>query len=68
MTQFGPTRAEMKFRLFLSLLGLILIAAAVTVRGVPAEQQFWVLLMLAIAFLSGSAAMSGAKLRDLDED
>lgn len=68
MTPFGPTRAEIKFRLFISFLGLLFIALAVAWRGVPTESQVSTFLLIAFAFLLASAWVSGVKLRRLDDD
>ena len=44
MTHFGPTRAEMKFRLCVSLLGLCLVACGLLLRGFPGDPQIQSLL------------------------
>lgn len=67
MTYFGPTRAEMKFRLFTSILALALIAMAFVIRGLPGEAQHMALATFAMAFLTGSALLSMARLRKWDD-
>ncbi len=68
MTDIEPTRDEMKFRLFVSVLGIALILLGVALRGLPAEAQLQQLLLLAFAFLAGSAVLSAAKLRRLTDE
>ena len=68
MTYFGPTRAEMIFRISMSILGLILLGAAVALRGIPDEFFSLLLLTAATTFFLGSAAISGLRLKRLDEE
>lgn len=58
MTHFGPTRAELKFRLFVSLLGLAMIIFALLLRGMPVEIGHVLLLFTASVFLGSSAGFS----------
>ena len=67
MDYFGPTKAEMKFRLLVSLTGLAMIVCGVALRGFPGDAQHQTLLAIAVAFLIGSALMSGSKLKRLEE-
>jgi len=68
MTHFGPTRAEMKFRFSVSIFGLIMIVAAVGLRGLPLAQEQLSLLFLASLFLGASAAFSFVKLGQMDDE
>ena len=68
MTHFGPTRAEMKFRFSVSVFGLFMIIAGVSLRGLPLAQELLSLLFLASLFLGASAAYSYIKLGQMDEE
>jgi hypothetical protein len=65
MTYFDPTPSEMLFRIVVSLTGLVLLATALTLRGIPDEPFFLGSGLAAIAFLGLSAGLSGLKLRHL---
>ena len=80
MTYFGPTRGDMKFRLTVSLTGLILLVVAVALRGLPGETQdgcvagrrrrsaYAQLVALALVFLIASAWISARGLGRLKDD
>lgn len=68
MTYFGPTRAEMKFRLTVSVLGLLIFVAAILLRGLPGEPENLQLAGLVFLFLALSAGLSGVKLKRLSEE
>ena len=67
MTYFRPTRADMMFRLSVSIIGLAFMAVALAFRGLPVDAQPMVLTTIALAFLAGSALLSIAKLRHWDD-
>lgn len=68
MTHFGPTRAEMKFRLVFSVLALLMIVLAVSLRGLPVESTNLSLLLLVSIFLGGSAGVSFVRLSQFDQE
>ncbi len=68
MTYFGPTRGDMKFRLTVSITGLVLLVVAVALRGLPSETQYAQLVALAMVFLIASAWISARGLGRLKDD
>ena len=67
VTYFRPTRADMMFRLFVSILGFALLAFALAFRGMPVDAQSILMLTLALAFLAASALISVSRLRHWDD-
>ena len=68
MTYFGPSRGEMKFRLTISLTGLILVVIAVAMRGLPGEAVNAQLGALAVVFLIGSAWNSARGMQRMKDE
>jgi hypothetical protein len=68
MSKFGPSRSEIKFRLWMSILGLALLIAAVGYRGMPSGPAMFEVVGIAGAFFGGTFIWSLWKLRHTDED
>lgn len=58
VNRFGPTRRELKFRLFVSLGGLALMVSALVLRGVPTGPAFVEVVGIAGLFFGGTAVWS----------
>ncbi|ETX15495.1 hypothetical protein OCH239_16005 [Roseivivax halodurans JCM 10272] len=58
----GPSRGEHLFRLIFSLCGLVLLVAAIVIRGWPRGAAIFEVIGIAGLFLGGSAAWSAWKL------
>lgn len=63
MSKFGPSRAEIKFRLWASLAGLALLAVALLVGGLPMGPAAFEIIAIAGAFFGGTFIWSLVKLR-----
>ena len=59
MARHGPGRGEHRFRLIISLLALLLFAAAIWVKGVAINIVTVELAAITLAFFGGSAVWSG---------
>jgi hypothetical protein len=68
MSKFGPTRSEIKFRLWTSLAGLALLLTALLLRGVPSGPAMFEVVGIAGAFFGGTFIWSLRKLRQKDDD
>lgn len=60
--KFGPTKADLKFRLIFSVAGLALMGAAVAYRGVPQGPALVETIGIAGAFFGGTFVWSLRKL------
>lgn len=66
--RFGPTRGELKFRLAVSLAGLVLMLFALFYRGLPAGPAFVEVVGMAGLFFGGTAIWSVRQLRKQDPE
>lgn len=53
--KYGPSRGELKFRLYASLAGLALMAGALLFKGVPTGPAFFEVVIVAGGFFGGTA-------------
>lgn len=60
--KFGPSRAELWFRLAFSIVGLGMMAFALWYRGIPEGPALFEVVGLAGAFFGGTAIWTGVKL------
>ncbi|WP_299146985.1 hypothetical protein [uncultured Tateyamaria sp.] len=60
--KYGPTRNDLKFRLGFSLIGLVLVGAALAVRGLPTGPGGWEAIGLGTAFFGGTLIWTLRKL------
>ena len=67
MNHFGPTRGEILFRLTVSLLALVMLAVAVSLRGIPGDTTIAQALGLAAIFLASSTYWNLRAMRRLDD-
>lgn len=63
MNRFGPSRSEIRFRLYASIAGLGLLAAAIAFRGVPSGPAMFEVVGIAGVFFGGTVVWSLVKLR-----
>ncbi|MEE4189639.1 MAG: hypothetical protein V2I76_14495 [Roseobacter sp.] len=63
MSNFGPSRPEIRFRLWVSIAGLALLVLAVTLRGLPTGIAMFEVVGIAGAFFGGTLIWSIIKLR-----
>jgi hypothetical protein len=63
MSRFGPTRGELRFRLWVSIAGLGLMAVALFSRGVPSGPAFVEVVGMAGLFFGGTAIWTLRQLR-----
>ena len=68
MSKFGPSRSEIRFRLFVSLAGLVLLLGAIAFRGLPRGPAMFEVVGIAGAFFGGTLVWSLIKLRRLARD
>ena len=68
MNRFGPTRAELRFRLWFSLAGLALMLVALFVRGIPTGPAIIEIVGMAGLFFGGSALWSARQLQRRERD
>lgn len=54
MSKFGPSRSELKFRLWVSVAGLAMLAAALVFRGLPTGPAMFEVVGIAGAFFGGT--------------
>lgn len=66
MSKFGPTRGELKFRLLVSLGGLVLMVTALAYRGIPQGPALVEVVGIAGLFFGGTTVYSGWKLAKRD--
>lgn len=62
MKKFGPTRAELKVRSIVGVIGLVMVAGALAFRGLPASAGGWEAIVIATLFFGGTLAWSIRKL------
>lgn len=67
MAKFGPSRAEVKFRLWVSIAGLGLLALALLLGGLPLGPAAFEVIAIAGAFFGGTFVWSVLKLRKGDQ-
>jgi len=67
MSKFGPSRSEIKFRMYVSLIGLALLVAALVFRGLPTGPAMIEVVGIAGAFFGGTLIWSIVKLRSLSK-
>ena len=67
MSKFGPTRQEIRFRLWVSVVGLALLTAALIYRGVPTGPAMFEVVIIAGGFFGGTLVWSILKLRKMDQ-
>ncbi|MFK7877373.1 MAG: hypothetical protein AB8B71_16625 [Paracoccaceae bacterium] len=63
MSKYGPTRADLKFRLLFSIFGLALMVFALIYRGWPSSAGGWEAIGLAALFFGGTFVWTVKKLR-----
>jgi hypothetical protein len=68
MRKYGPSRSEIKFRLWASLAGLAFLLAALLLRGVPSGPAMFEVVGIAGAFFGGTFIWSLHKLRQEDDE
>lgn len=68
MSKFGPSRSEIKFKMYASLIGLSLLVAALAFRGLPTGPAMFEVVGIAGAFFGGTLVWSIVKLRKLPKD
>lgn len=62
MSKFGPSRAEYRFRLTVSLAGVAALIAILALRGLPSGPALVEVVVFGGAFFGGSAVWSAWKL------
>ena len=67
MSKFGPSRSEIKFRMYVSLIGLALLVAALVFRGLPTGPAMIEVVGIAGAFFGVTLIWSIVKLRSLSK-
>lgn len=67
MSKFRPSRSEIKFRMYVSLIGLALLVAALVFRGLPTGPAMIEVVGIAGAFFGGTLVWSIIKLRSLSK-
>lgn len=65
MSKFGPSRAEIRFRLWASVAGLAFLACAIALRGFPKGPAMFEVIGIAGAFFGGTFVWSLLKLRKM---
>ena len=60
--KFGPTKADLKFRLIFSLAGLAMMVGAVIYRGMPKGPAMFEIIGVASVFFGGTAIWTIRKL------
>lgn len=64
MSKYGPSRKELKFRLWASVVGLGLLLGAVLYRGMPTGPAMFEVIGIAGAFFGGTLIWTLMKLKD----
>jgi hypothetical protein len=62
MNKYGPTKADLRFRLCVALLGLVLVAAALAYRGLPTGPGGREAIGIAAIFFGGTLVWTLRKL------
>lgn len=65
MHHFGPSKSELKFRMWFSLAGLVMLVGALVFRGLPMGPAMFEVVAIAGAFFGGSFFWTWRKLRRL---
>lgn len=60
--KFGPTRADLRIRLWISVFGMLMTGGLVAYRGLPSGPGGWEALGIATVFFGGSALWTVRKL------
>ncbi|WP_299613030.1 hypothetical protein [uncultured Tateyamaria sp.] len=60
--KYGPTRSDLMFRFWFSLLGLVLLTGALMFRGIPQGPAGWEAIGLATLFFGGTFVWTIRKL------
>lgn len=68
MGKFGPSRAELWFRLWISVAGLGILAGAIAFRGWPTGPAMFEVIVIAGGFFGGTLVWTVLKLRRSDRD
>jgi hypothetical protein len=68
MRKFGPSRGEILFRLWASVAGLVLLAGALLLRGLPGGPAMFEIVAIAGAFFGGTLIWSLRILRKSRHD
>jgi len=68
MSKFGPSRSEIKFRLYVSCAGLALLMGAILFRGLPTGPAMFEVVVIAGGFFGGTLVWSILKLRKTSPD
>jgi hypothetical protein len=68
MKRHGPDRSELIFRLVFSLVGLVVLAGAVAIRGIPTGPALVEVFGIAGLFFGGTALWTVWKLTKGDKD
>lgn len=68
MSKFAPSRSEIKFRLWVSVAGLALLAIALAFRGIPSGPAMFEVIGIAGAFFGGTLIWSLIKLSRAEND
>ena len=66
--KFGPSRKELKFRLYASLAGLVMLVTAIGLRGLPKGPAMFEVIGIAGAFFGGTFIWALVKLRNGNDD
>ncbi|MFK7744420.1 MAG: hypothetical protein AB8B47_05160 [Roseobacter sp.] len=66
--KFGPTRSELKFRLYVSIAGLAMLIGAIVFRGLPTGPAMFEVVAIAGAFFGGTLIWTLRKLTQKDRD
>ncbi|MEX0282849.1 MAG: hypothetical protein AB3N13_16830 [Arenibacterium sp.] len=68
--RYGPSKGELKFRLYASIAGLALMIGALMFKGIPSGPAFFEVVVVAGGFFGGSALWTARKLikQDHPED
>lgn len=67
MSKFDPPRSELKFRLWVSIAGLLMLLGAVIYRGFPNSLAMFEVILIAGAFFGGTLVWTLRKLRKRDD-
>lgn len=67
MSKYGPTRSEIRFRLWISVAGLAFLIFALAYRGIPTGPAMFEVVGIAGVFFGGTFIWSLWKLRTLDQ-
>ncbi|MBW4709307.1 hypothetical protein KX928_16060 [Roseobacter sp. YSTF-M11] len=54
MSKYGPSKSELKFRFWISIAGLLFLAFAIALRGIPKGPAMFEVIGIAGAFFGGT--------------